>query len=112
MANTMTIGPVKQGKSQFQGMYKEMWTATVTTAFDTGITAAAEATFTVTIPGLALGDHVVSYGFNADPEENIFFVNCAVSAANTLAISMTNASGSTDTPGWTQMKFVIGRPSW
>ena len=97
-----------QGSQQFQGIFKEMWAVTATVSF----AAAAEDTGAITVPGVAVGDMVVALGFNADPEENIFFYQAMVSAANTVSLSFTNASGTSDTPGPTQIKLLIGRPSW
>lgn len=100
-----------QGSQQFQGIFKEMWAVTATVSF-AAAAAAGEDTGAITVPGVAVGDMVVALGFNADPEENIFFYQAMVSAANTVSLSFTNASGSSDTPGPTQIKILIGRPSW
>lgn len=113
MANAITLVSVERGNKQFQGAFSEMWAVNATPAFDTGITAAAEATFTLTVPGVTPGDMVIGYSFGgADTEPNIFLWNVSVSAANTLEIAVTNASGSTDTPLPTTFKALIGRPSW
>jgi len=101
----------EQGSKQFQGAYSEMFTVTATLSF-AAIGAAAEDSGAITVPGVALGDHIISYGFNVDAEENIFFFNPSVSAANTVTLSVTNASGSSDTPAPTQIKLLVGRPNW
>lgn len=111
MAITVSSPSSERGVKQFRGAYKEMWEVTATLAF-AAIAAAAEDTGDITVPGVAVGDHIIGYGFNADSEENIFFYNVKVSAADTVSLSATNASGSSDTPAPTQIKLLIGRPAW
>jgi len=88
-----------------------MWEVSATLSF-ASIAAGAEDTGDITVSGVAVGDQVIAFGFNADPEENIFLFNPMVSAADTVSLSVTNLSGSTDTPLPTEVKLLIGRPSW
>lgn len=74
----------ERGSKQFQGMFTEMWNATLTVD-PASIAAGAEDTATFTIPGVALGDLVIAWsaGVNitGDADVDVF-----VSAANTITI--------------------------
>lgn len=111
MAITTSAVRAVKASDQFQGSYEYLMNVTATLSW-AAIGAGAEDTGSITATGVALGDHVIGFGFNADPEENIFFYQVYVTAANTLAVSCTNASGSSDTPGPTQIKIVVGRPKF
>ena len=108
---TATVTRVEQGSKQFQGAFTEQWLCNLTVD-PASIAAAGEDIATFTVPGLALGDIVVGYsaGVNqtADADVNVY-----VSAANTLAvrISNLNASSALDL-GTSTWKVLIGRPSW
>lgn len=111
MAITTSAVVANKTSDQFQGSYSDLMNITATLAF-AEIATGAEDTGSITATGVALGDHVIAYGFNADPEENIFFYQVYITAANTIAVSATNTSGSNDTPGPTQIKIVVGRPKF
>ena len=108
---TATVFRIEQGTKQFQGMFSEMWAATLTVD-PSSIAAGGEDTATFTIPGVALGDVIIGYscGVNqtVDADINIF-----VSAANTITarISNLNAASGLDlaTSTW---RVVIGRMSF
>lgn len=108
----ITVSAVKSGSGgQFRGLYTNQKTVTATLSF-AAIGAAAEDSGAITVPGVLVGDHVIAYGFNDDPEENIFFYQPMVTAANTVTLSVTNASAGSDTPLPTKIKMLIGRPTW
>jgi hypothetical protein len=111
MAITVSAIKPSGGAKSYRGAYSNQKYVTATLSF-ASIAAAAEDTGDITVPGVLTGDHVIAYGFNADPEENIFFYQVFVTAANTVTLSVTNASGSSDTPAPTQIKFIVGRPTW
>lgn len=111
MAITTSAITANKNSDQFQASYSDVFQITATLSF-AEIVAGAEDTGSITATGVALGDHIIAYGFNADPEENIFFYQVYVTAANTIAVSATNTSGSNDTPGPTQIKIVVGRPKF
>jgi hypothetical protein len=92
-------------------MYKGFWTATATLSF-ASINSSAWDSGTVTIAGIKLGDHIVSWGLNQDPEAGIFFWDVFITSADTVTIGVYNESGSGDTPAPTEIKLVIGRPQW
>jgi len=108
----ITVSAIKQGTGgQFRGIYSNLKTVTATLAF-AAIGASAEDSGAITVPGVLVGDHVISYGFNDDPEENIFMYNPMVTAANTVTLSCTNVSAGSDTPLPTKIKLLVGRPTW
>lgn len=111
MAITVSATKAVRTSDQFQGSYQNLYNITAALSF-AAIAAGAEDTGDITAPGVALGDHVIAYGFSADAEENIFFYNVFVSAANTISVSATNVSGSSDTPAPGTIKIVVGRPKF
>jgi hypothetical protein len=108
---TATVVRIEQGNKQFQGMFSEMWAATLTVD-PASIAAGVEDIATFTVPGVILGDMIVGYsvGINQTIDADI---NVWVSAANVLSarISNLNASVALDlaTSTW---KVVIGRPAF
>ena len=109
---TKTVSNTKTQKSRsLLQVYSGFWTTSSTLAF-AAIAAGAEDSGSIIVTGVALGDHIVSFGFNTDPEENIFIYNPMVTAADTVTLSVTNLSGSSDTPTPTQIKLLIARPKW
>lgn len=98
-------------RGQFQAQFTELFGVTATLAF-AEITAGAEDTGAITVPGVALGDAVIAYSFNLDAEPNVFAYQVIVSAANTVEVTATNLSGSSDTPAPTNIKVLVGRPAW
>jgi len=99
---------VERGEKQFQGMFEDMWNATLTVD-PASIAAGAEDIATFTIPGIALGDMVVAWSAGVDLTID-GDVEIYVSAANTLSIRISNlnAAGALDlaTSTW---RVVIGR---
>jgi len=108
---TATVTRVEQGNKQFQGMFNDMWAATLTVN-PASIAAAGEDTATFTIPGVALGDMIVGYSSGVDLTVDAD-VNVYVSAANTITIRISNlhASVGLDLASST-WKVVIGRPAF
>jgi hypothetical protein len=101
-----------QDRRQFQGLFSEMWTVTITGADPASIAAGAEDIQTYTVPGLALGDMVLGFSFTRDlsVDADLFVY---VSAANTLTIRFNNhnASVALDLAAGT-FKVLVGRASW
>ncbi len=108
---TSTVVRSERGVRQFGGAYSDMWVATLTVD-PASIAAGAEDTGTFTIPGVAVGDHIISYGAAVNPTIDAE-VHVYVSAANTLTIRISNLNGSTalDLASST-WKVVIGRPAF
>ena len=108
---TKTVVSVEQSPQQFRGVFGEMWKATLTVN-PASIAAAAEDTATFTIPGLALGDMVLSWSAGIDLTVDAA-VMLYVSASDTLTVRISNlhASSALDLASST-WKVVIGRPVW
>lgn len=98
-------------RGQFQGFYSHMWQVSGTKNFGS-IAAGGEGSDFLTVPGIALGDQVLSWGVDLNPNNSLFWtVN--VQSADTLWIVITNvhASNAVDLANLT-FKALIGRPSW
>jgi len=108
MANATSVTS-RQGRSQFQGVFSEMWQVKATIDADS-LNDGAGDNDTVTVPGVALGDHVISVGFGVDLAG--VMVHGYVSAANTVTLRFQNESGGTVDLGSTNVKIVIGRPAF
>ena len=116
MANSIAVNSVARGNKQFQGMYSEMWGVTATLTQDTAVAINDTGVITFTVPGVALGDHVISFGTSADWNDGTdqAVVNCVVTAANTVSLMIHADVGefaATAMHG-AVIKVVIGRPSW
>lgn len=108
---TATVAKVERGAKQMQGAFSDMWMCKFTVD-PASIAAGAEDIATFTVPGVALGDMIVSYAAGVDLTTN-GAIHVYVSAANTVSIRISNlhASSALDlaTSTW---KVLVGRPSW
>ena len=119
MANTFTVTSAPQNREQFQGLFNEMWAVTGSVVDQDAIADDVSVSLTLTVPGVALGDMVVGQCFSksqADANASIS-VQCFVSAANTVIMTLTNIDEVADaydadvlTGG--NFKILIGRPNW
>lgn len=96
----------RRGNDQFRGIYSDTWAVTCT--LDSASVADQGAgTDTVTVPGVALGDMVIS--MSAGVDEAGLVRRAYVSAANTVTIATTNTTGGAVNLGSTTVKLVIAR---
>jgi hypothetical protein len=88
--------PINQGRSQFQGLFSEMWSYSESVDFGNAATGSGTfASVDVTVPGVALGDMVL--GFSVGVSEAGLVRRAYVSAANTVTIVTYNpTAGSVD----------------
>lgn len=103
---------VEQGSKQFQGAFKEMWFVT-DTACNFGNAATGSGTFAsldITVPGVALGDMYICGSVGVDTVDAV--IKGAVTAANTVTLTLLNNSAGAIDLASTTCKFVVGRPSW
>jgi hypothetical protein len=108
---TATVTRVEQGNKQLQGAFFDMWFVTLTID-PSSVAAGAEDIATVTIPGIALSDIIVGYSAGVNQTVDSDF-NVYVSAANTLAIRLSNLNGAAALDLVTApFKVMIGRPIW
>lgn len=103
---------VEQGNKQFQGMFSELWVVT-STATDFGNAATGSGTFAsvdITVPNVALGDMVMGIALGVDTVDAV--IGGAVTAANTVTLTLLNNSAGAIDLASTTCKFIVGRPAW
>lgn len=103
---------VHRGTKQFQGAFSDMWLVT-DTACNFGNAATGSGTFAsldITVPGVALGDIVMGIAVGVDTIDAV--IGGAVTAADTVTLTLlNNTAGAVDLAS-TTCKFLVGRPSW
>ena len=103
---------VTRSKQQFQGIFNEMWVVK-DTACDFGNAATGSGTFAsvdITVPGVALGDMVLGIALGVDTVDA--GIVGAVTAANTVTLTLlNNTAGAVDLAS-TTCRFLVGRPGW
>ena len=105
------MATVQQGVKQFQGMFREMWAVTETVDFGNAATGSGTfASSEVTVPGVALGDIVMGVSIGVDTVDAV--IGGAVTAANTVTLTvLNNTAGAVDLASST-VKFVVARPAF
>lgn len=103
---------VKRGREQFQGAFSDLWLVK-NTALDFANAAVGSGTFAsvdVTVPGVALGDIVMGISVGVDTVDAV--IGGAVTAANTVTLTLLNNSAGAIDLASTTGKFIVGRPAW
>jgi len=105
------MATVYQGAKQFQGAFTELWVVTETVDFGNAATGSGTfASVDVTVPNVAIGDMVMGISVGVDTVDAV--IGGAVTAANTVTLTLlNNTAGAVDLAS-TTCKFVVGRPSW
>lgn len=105
------MATVQRGTQQFQGVFSEFWTVKETVNFaNAAVGSGTFASADVTVPGVALGDAVGFISAGVDTVDGV--IGGAVTAANTVTLTlMNNSAGAIDLAS-TTLKFVVGRPAW
>lgn len=105
------MATVNQGTKQFQGVFSEFWTVKETVDFaNAAVGSGTFASVDVTVPGVALGDAVGFISVGVDTVDAV--IGGAVTAANTVTLTLlNNTAGAVDLAS-TTVKFVVGRPAW
>lgn len=102
---------VIQGKQQLPGVFSEMWLVTETVNFGDAATGSGTfASVDVTVPNVALGDIVMGVSMGVDTVDGV--VGGAVTAANTVTLTLLNNSAGAIDLASTTCKFIVGRPTW
>lgn len=105
----VTSVTVERGAKQMQGVFTDMWV--VTGVVDAASLAdAAGETHDCTIPGVALGDMVLSFSLGVSLAG--ITATAYVKAADTISIRLQNESGGTLDLASTAVKAVVVRPSF
>ena len=103
--------PVNRGRSQFQGIFNEMWTVSETVNFAEAATGSGTfASAEVTVPGVALGDIVMGISAGVDTVDTV--IGGAVTAANTVTLTLLNNTSGAVNLASTTLKFVVARPAF
>ena len=102
---------VNRGRSQFQGIFSEMWTVSETVNFADAATGSGTfASAEVTVPGVALGDIVMGISAGVDTVDTV--IGGAVTAANTVTLTLLNNTAGAVNLASTTLKFVVARPAF
>lgn len=105
------MATVIQGGQQLRGVYSEMWLVTETVNFGNAATGSGTfASVDVTVPNVALGDIVTGISVGVDTVDGA--IVGAVTAANTVTLTLLNNSAGAIDLASTTCKFIVGRPSW
>lgn len=103
---------VERGSKQYQGAFSDLWLVK-DTACNFGNAATGSGTFAsvdITVPGVAIGDIVMGIAVGVDTVDA--GIVGAVTAANTVTLTLlNNTAGAVDLAS-TTCRFVVGRPSW
>jgi hypothetical protein len=105
MANATSV-TVRAGNDQFRGLYTSTWLVRATLDADTLADGAGD-TDTVAVPGVALGDMVLSASLAVDVAGLI--VTAYVSAANTVSIRFQNETGAEVNLASATLRLVVVR---
>ena len=103
---------IQRGTKQFRGVFNDMWTVT-DTAVNFGNAATGSGTFAsvdITVPGVALGDIVLGVSLGVDTVDAV--IGGAVTAANTVTLTLLNNSAGAIDLASTTAKFVVARPAF
>jgi len=103
--------PINQGRSQFQGLFSEMWA--VSESVDFGNAAVGSGTFAsvdVTVPGVALGDIVMGVSIAVDTVDTV--IAGAVTAANTVTLTLLNNTAGAVNLAAAIVDFIVVRPAF
>ena len=105
------MATVFQGKQQLQGIFNEMWAVTETVDFANAATGSGTfASVDVTVPNVALGDIVMGVSAGVDTVDGV--IAGAVTAVNTVTLTLLNNSAGAINLASTTCKFIVGRPAW
>ncbi len=103
---------VERGNKQLQGAFNEMWFVTES-ALNFGNAAVGSGTFAsldLTVPGVAIGDIVMGIAVGVDTVDAV--IGGAVTAANTVTLTLLNNSAGAIDLASTTCKFIVARPGW
>lgn len=103
---------VIQGIQQTGGSFSEMWLCK-DDACNFGNAAVGSGTFAsldITVPGVAIGDMVLGVAVGVDTVDAVIWG--AVTAANTVTLTLNNNSAGAIDLASTTCRFMVGRPAW
>lgn len=98
----------QRNRFQFQALFREVLAHKTLARNVASIAAGAEAVETFTVPGAALGDHVLSFAFGVSLAG--LNANAYVSATDTVSIQLGNATAGAIDLASTDVTIVVGKP--
>ena len=102
---------VYQGRSQFQGLFSEMWAVSESVDFCNAATGSGTfASVDVTVPGVALGDIVMGVSIAVDTVDTV--IAGAVTAANTVTLTVLNNTTGAVNLAPAFVDFIVVRPAF
>jgi hypothetical protein len=103
--------PINQGRSQFQGLFSEMWTHSESVDFgNASVGSGTFASVDVTVPGVALGDIVMGVSIAVDTVDTV--IAGAVTAANTVTLTVLNNTAGAVNLAPAIVDFIVVRPAF
>ena len=88
-----------------------MWDVKETVDFGDAATGSGTfASVDVTVPGVALGDMVLGIAAGVDTVDAV--IGGAVTAANTVTLTLLNNTAGAVNLASTTVRFLVGRPNW
>lgn len=117
MANTLTLNTQDRiGNQQFQGLYSDIWQVKATVTDHDAVAINDTTVMTIAVTGVALGDHIISYGLTMDQNDGTdqAVITFAVTAADVVSMFIHADVGefAADAITGAVAKILIGRPSW
>jgi len=117
MANSIAVNNAfRVGNQQFQGLFKDIWKVKFTVTQDTAVAINDTGTVTMTVPGVALGDHIISGAIDMDWSDGTDqgVISFEVTAANTVSMYIHADAGefAATAINGAVGKLLIGRPAW
>lgn len=116
MANTIGTPDVTRAREQFHGVFTDLWTVKATISDQDAITATDTVRFSLTVPGVALGDMVIGVSLTNDLSDGTdqAIVLGYVTAANTVVLQVSADAGAyaADDLNNAVVRMVIGRPKF
>lgn len=114
MANTIGTPTVNRARKSFSGWFSEMWSVQATISDQDAITATDSIRFSLTVPGVALGDMVICASITNDLSDGTDFaiLTGIVSAADTVIVQVNADVGAyaVDDLNNAVVRLLIGRP--
>ena len=116
MANTIGTPTVARGTKQFQGVFSEMWTVVATISDQDAIAATDTVRFSLTVPGVLLGDICIGVSLTNDLSDGTdqATVTAVVTATDTVVVNVLADVGqyAIDDLNNAVVRILIGRPTW
>lgn len=117
MANTITLVSAVRQRTQFQGLFSEMWKIRATIDDQDAVAIGDTVQFDLTVTGLALGDIVCFWSSSLDFEDSTAdsaLPNLHVAAADTLTLTIGAdiSEFAADALNTAVIRAVVGRPNW